>query len=304
MKNEIPIIIDNNPNLGYEKKSWMYFLVIPVMMILTLWVAIKKKVLGPKLKINTFWFDGISPICREVKENATGWRALDIIYNYRPGEDKSFNGRATDFWNHLNNIVALRNRLRLVNKLLRENLQEFSHNTNEIRLLSVASGSAQGVIGVMKEFKDKGISIKAILLDLDPTAIEHSKELSKKAGVINQITFINKSAKELEKVVKDFQPHVIEVVGFLEYRPHQKAIELIKRVYSLLVPSGVLLTSTVSPSLESLFSYYVGNWPMFYRNLEQFIDIVTKGGFKQENIKIIYEPLKVQKIAVCRKVIS
>jgi len=37
---------------------------------LAFWVALKKKILGPNLKINTLWFDGLSPTCREMKENA------------------------------------------------------------------------------------------------------------------------------------------------------------------------------------------------------------------------------------------
>lgn len=301
MEDKISVIIDNNANLGYEKKRWMYFLMIPIMIILTLWVAIKKKVLGPKLKINTFWFDGLSPMCREVKENATNWKALDIIYNYLPGKDKSFSGRSTDFWNQLNNIRALRNRLRLVKQKLKDVIENLLIKESEIRLISIASGSAQGVIDVMAEFKQKDIFIQAIFLDLDPTAIEHSKKLAEKAEVINQIIFINKSVRELEEVASEFKPHIIEVVGFLEYRPKEKAIELMRRIRRLLVPNGVLITSTISPNSESLFIYYVANWPMIYRTLKQFIEITTKGGFDPEDTEIIYEPLKVQKIAICQK---
>ena len=298
---KIPVIIDENPNLGYEKKSRMYFLMIPIIWLLALWVAIKKKILGPNLKINTFWFDGASLICRTVKENATTWKALDIIYNYSPGKNKSFSGRITDFWNQLNNIKALRNRLKLVQQKLREEIKSLLIKEPEIRLLSIASGSAQGVIEVMSEFKQKDIPIKAIFLDRDLTAIEHSKKLAQEAGVINQIIFINKTTRELEEVTRGFSPNIIEVVGFWEYRSKEKAIELIRRIYDLLLPNGVLLISSISPNLESLFSYYVGNWPMYYRNLKQFIEIITKGGFKPQEIEIIYEPLKIQKVAICRK---
>jgi hypothetical protein len=298
---EIPVIVDDNPNLGYEKKSWFYFLMIPIIWILTLWVAIKKKILGPNLKINTFWFDGASLICRQVKENATAWKALDIIYNYSPGKDKSFGGRVTDFWNQLNNIKALRNRLRLVQQILREEIENLLNNESKIKLVSIASGSAQGIIEVMREFKQKGIFIQAIFLDKEPTAIEYSKKLAKEAEIINQITFVNKSTRELEGVISGFNPQIIEVIGFWEYRPKEKAIELVRRIYYLLPLSGVLLISTISPNAESLFSHYVGNWPMYYRNLNQFIEILTKGGFNPRDIKIIYEPLKIQKIAICRK---
>jgi len=300
---EIPVIIDDNPNLRYEKKSCIYFLMILFMFILTFWVALKKKVLGQKLKINTLWFDGISSVCREVKENATGWKALDIIYNYTPGKDKSAGGRISDLWNQLKNTMAMRNRLKLVKKELKEVIENLLTEESEIRLISIASGSAQGVIEIIKEFKKGGVLIKAIFLDLNPTAIEYSRRLAEQAEITNQITFINKSARELIEIAKEFNPNIIEVVGFLEYRPKEKAIELMKRIHYLLTPRGVMLTSSISPNLEKLFLYYVVNWPMFYRNLKQFIEIVTEGGFKPEDIKIIYEPLKIQKIAVCRKAV-
>lgn len=303
MKTKIPIVIDNDPSLGYERNDWTEIYKLPIMWILAFWVALKKKILGSKLKINTVWFDGLSPTCREVKENATTWRALDIIYNYCPGKDKSFEGKITDFWNGINNIKAVRNRLRLVKKLLKQSIQKFIENKKEIKLLSIACGSAQGIIEVIKEFKEKGIFIQAIFLDRDPTAIEYSKNLAKQAGVINQITFINKSTTDLENVVHGFEPDIVEVTGLLEYRPDEKAINLLKRIYNLLAPQGILITSNISPNLERPFTYWVGNWPMIYRTPKKLSEIIITAGFRPEYCKIIQEPLKIHSVVICQKVI-
>ncbi len=298
---EIPVTVDKNPNLGYEKRKWWYFLMLIWIWILTIWVVLKKKILGPNLKIHNFWFDGISPVCREVKENATTWKALDIVYNYIPGKDKSFSGQVTDFWSQLNNIKALRNRLKLVKHILRGIIENLSTKELEIRLLSIASGSAQGVIETMAEFKQKGIPIGAIFLDLNSAAIEHSKKLAQKAEVIDQITFINKGVNVLEEAVKNFNPHIVEIVGFLEYRPEEKAIKLAEKIYQLLLPGGVLLISNISNNLEHLFLHYVANWPMIYRSPKKLAELLIKGGFNSKNIKIIYEPLKIHEIAICQK---
>lgn len=303
MENKIPITIDNNSNLGYEKGK-IYFLIIPLMWILAILAAIKKKIFGHNLKINSFLVDGISPVCKEIKETSTSWRALDIIYNYEFKKRKGIEGKITDFWLNILNSQASRNRLRLIKQKLRETIKELIAKESKIRLLSIASGSAQGVIDIIKEFKQEGIIITAIFLDLDLSAIEHSKELAKKAKVIEQITFINKSVRELEEIVKGFNPNIIEIVGFLEYRSREKAIELTARAYRLLTPNGILLMSTISNSLESFFLYYVMNWPMIYRSPKQFAEIIIKGGFNSKNSEIICEPLKIQKIAVCRKFIS
>jgi hypothetical protein len=299
----IPTKIDNDPLIGYEKNSWVDTLKLPLIFGLAFWVALKKKIFGPNLKINTFWFDGASPTCKKVKENATTWRALDIIYNYSPGKDKSFSGRITDFWNNLKNIKAVRNRLRLIKKQLRENIKKFINNDQEkeIRLVSIASGSAQGVIEVMKEFKQKGIFIKAIFLDKDPTAIEYSKNLARKAGVFDRITFVNKSTTDLESVVSGFRPHIIEVTGLLEYRPNEKALNLLKRIQNFLTSGGVLLTSNIAPNPERYFSYWVGNWPLIYRTERELSELVVKAGFNTKNCQIIKEPLKFHNIVICVK---
>jgi len=299
----IPTIIDSDPSVGYEKNSWVDTLKLPLILGLALWVALKKIILGPNLKINTFWFDGASPICKKVKENATTWRALDIIYNYSPGKDKSFRGRITDFWNNLKNIKAVRNRLKLIKQQLRENIKKFIKNKlqKEVRLVSIASGSAQGVIEVMKEFKQKGIFIKAIFLDKDPTAIEYSRNLARNAGVFDQITFVNKSTTDLESVVSGFRPHIIEVTGLLEYRPDEKGLNLLKRIHNFLTPGGVLLTSNITPNPERYFSYWVGNWPMIYRTERELSKLVAEAGFNTKNCQIIKEPLKFHNIVICIK---
>jgi len=298
---KISVIVDDNPDLGYEKKSRFYFFMIPIIWLLVLWVAIKKKILGPNLKINTFWFDGASRICRQVKENAATWRALDIIYNYSPGKDKSFDGRITDFWNNLLSVRATRNRLRLLKYYLKKEIQNCFINYSEVRLISIASGSAQGVIEVIEEFKEK--SIKAIFLDLDPTAIEHSKKLAEGRGIKDKIIFINRSARDLEEVARGFQPHIVEVVGFLMYRPKEKAIKLIERIHRILAPSGILLVSQDNHILEKFFLYYVVNWPLIFRSPEKFAELLIKGGFNPKHCKIIYEPLKMHGLAICRKII-
>lgn len=301
MDNEIAITNENDASIGYEKGDWLDIMRFPIMLVLAFWVALKKNFFGPKLEINTFWFDGSSAICKAVKENATNWKALDIIYNYQPGKDKSLEVRVTDFWNGLKNIKAVRNRLRLVKRLLRKNIEELHKNGHEVRLLSIASGAAQGIIEIMKEFQHGDVIIKAIFLDRDPIAISHAKDLAKQAGVISQITFANTSTRELKNIVGEFKPHIVEVIGLLEYRPTEKAISLLKRIYDLLAPGGVVITSNIIPNLENFFSYWVVNWPMIYRTSDQLSEIIIKAGFNAKNCKIIMEPLRIHNVAICKK---
>jgi len=303
-KNEkIQIIIDENPNLKYEKKSKFYFLMLPFIWLLTIWVAIKKKIFGPNLKTNTLWFDGLSSFAREVKDNATRWRALDIVYNHPIYQDKNFiDIKITEFWWHnLLSTRATRNRLRLLKHILKNEIQNYLNQYPEVRIISVASGSAQGMIEVMKDLKEK--PIKALFLDLDISALEYSKKLAQKAKIEDKIIFVNKSAKELENIAKEFPPHIVEVVGFLMYRPKEKAINLVQRIYRILVPSGVLIISQDNYIAERFFLYFVVNWPIIFRSPNEFTEILINGGFNPKHCKIIYEPLKMHGIAICKKII-
>jgi len=44
MENEIPVIIDNDPSVGYEKNSWVDTLKLPLILGLAFLVALKKKI--------------------------------------------------------------------------------------------------------------------------------------------------------------------------------------------------------------------------------------------------------------------
>ena len=154
----ISAIVDKNPDLGYERNRWSSIYRLPLMWILALWVALKKKIWGPNLKINTYWVDGISPVCKEIKERATTWKALDIIYNRKFGQKKDFGEMVADFWLKILNAQEVRNRLKLTKQKLKEEIEEClkrDQTGSRVRLLSIASGSAQGVIEVIQEFKQK-----------------------------------------------------------------------------------------------------------------------------------------------------
>ena len=293
------IVKDQDGSLGYEKRRRLYILSLPIIWILTFWVAFKKKVLRIEPKINTFWFDGLSLPCREIKEGAGSWYALDIIYNFEFGQQNGIRGKVSDYWIGMINAQAVRNRRKLAKRELDKAVREVAQENKGIRLLSIASGSAQSVIEVIAKLKD--IDIKVILLDLDPLAIDYSRGLARNYGVEDKITFIKESASNLEGVIKGVRPHIIEMIGFLDYRPHRKAVRLVEEIYKLLLPGGKFLTANTCPNPEQHFLKWVINWQMIYRKPEELGRILVEGGFAPENCQIIYEPHKVQCVAICQK---
>ena len=294
MGKELAIKIEIDQSEFYEKKKWLYRLSLPLMWALTGWVFLKKNTFGVR-DINTFWFDGASRHCREIKEGVASWRALDIIYNFRFGCD----GKASDFWIGMINAQAVRNRLKTVKRELKKAIQKIAEKENEVRVLSIACGSAQAVIETIVELR--GIEINTLLLDIDPGALDHAKMLAVKHGVEKNISCVAGSISHINEVVSAFNPQIIEMVGFLDYRPDAKAIKLIEKIYKLLPSGGIFLTANICPNPEQGFMKWVIDWPMIYREADEFGKMLVKGGFSPENLEIFCEPLRVHAVAVGRK---
>jgi hypothetical protein len=91
------------------------------------------------------------------------------------------------------------------------------------------------------------------------------------------------------------------MVGFLEYRPFDKAVKLVTFIYQVLEKGGVFLVSQIAPNAESFFLKEVINWPMIYRKPEELAKILSLAGFSLDNCTFYREPLKVHYIAECKK---
>lgn len=290
--------IDLSKDINFEKKSGItnFFSEI-LFLLIAFWVWIKK-IFNPKLKTNFIFYDGKSNSCREIKENSGGWRALDVVYNYKQGEENSF----ADFWWRIMNAQAVRNRLRIVKYLLSKNIKEISDKGEEVRIISIASGSAQGVLESVFEAKKKGILVKAVLIDLDPTALEHAKSIAQNLNIDNQIQYANKRASSLVDIAKEFNPNIIEMVGFLEYRNKEKSIKLVRSIYESLSDKGVFLTSQISQNIEVFFIEQVLNWKMIYRKPKDSKEILLGAGFNAKKCNFFWEPLKIHYVMECKKI--
>ncbi len=299
--NRATIVYDKG--LDYEKKRFAYYLALPIMNLLAVWVLIKKAIarkIGYKIYTNTFWFDGLCKESRMVKEDATTAQALNFLYNYEFNIRSGIKGRFADFWGAMINVQALRNRFKIVKRELTKAVEEL-RTLDEVRIVSIAAGSAQAVLEVIEKAVQGGANIKGLILDLDPRAIEYSRKLAGQKKLADRIVFVNKGANSIQKSCRDFRPHIIEMVGFMDYRPHKRAIRLVQRIYSLLEPSGFFITCNIRHNREAFFLKYVVDWEMIYRSPEMLADIISRGGFSPEATKIIYEPHKIHGVVVARK---
>ncbi len=302
MSLDISVVEEIGAKALFEKRRWSYFLMLPMMWMLIGYVMIKKKIYkllgksGPK--INTWLFDGLGLSCRQIKESAASWKALDIIYNHQFGKNRSIGNIIDDFWIGMMNAQSVRNRLKLVKQEIRRAILQFN-GQEEIRLVSLACGSAQAIIEVMAELKEKGIKVRAILLDIDQTALDYALDLAERYQVASQIKTMKANVSQIAKVSRDFKPHIVEMLGFLDYFPQDSAIKLAIKVRESLDVKGVFLTCNICHNPEEEFLKWVINWPMIYRSPNELAEVAIKAGF--DDYRLIYEPLKIHGIIIAQK---
>ncbi len=287
----------------FENNKLPYVLTMPISWMITLWVIVKKfacRVIGiaPDEIQNSIFFDKFGPKLRKIKEGAASWKALDVIYHHKFGQNKTIVGKLEDFWIGMMNAQSVRNRFKLINIKLAEVLNNFPQE-EEIRMISLACGSAEVVIDTIASFKRSGKIIRVILVDIDTDALVYASQLAEKYGISDQVETKNTSVTQIRHIARDFKPHVVEMLGLLDYLPKEKAIKLIQKIHESLLPGGYFLTCNIKHNLEMHFLRFVINWPMIYRSKNELEYIVVGGGFL--HTEIVYEPLKIHGIAIGQK---
>jgi len=291
-------------------KGILPYILHPISLVLTSYVFIKKiickKIFGRLPKINSIFFDGACEYLSNNKDinapmlaklSAGSDRSMELVYKYRfRRPTKKWNdwlaARVSDFWQDMRNCRALRNRLKIARQILHQSVAQFDKNS-EIRVISLACGSAEAVLEVIARYKKAGVLVKVILIDLDPASLEKAENNAKKLGVSDQVQIVRDNALHA-KIFADFKPHIIEMFGLMEYLGDQSANCIFKDVHEILEEKGIFLTSCISPNMEEWFVKVVINWTMIYRAKEDLATLAEKAGFTK--CEVYVEPVGVHNV--------
>lgn len=290
------ISVDKDPQLKYEingfgRKTINFFL-IPILNSLP--PSFHNKVKKTNQKAG-----------QVVKEKTTH-AALETLYH--KGSNLKFNkkhfleGFFHEVWFNTNNAKAVRNRLKLVKRLITKAILDRKNQTS-ISVLSIASGSARAVA---ESILAAGVSskIESFFLDRSDKAIEYSK------GLVDELSLLEKSNTKVEWIQDtansfpqyiDQKLDIVEMVGLLDYFDDEKVVRIFNTIYSNLNEGGVMISSNIVDNSERKFLDKAIGWKMIYRYGEEFAELAEKAGFQKGNIEVIYEPLKVHVIIVAYK---
>lgn len=289
---KIKIYLDND-NI-YEKNSsirkFFNFLFLPVLNNLPRKLFVKS-----------------SKKAQTVSKHATKHNALEVVYSFNYKLDLKegiVQGIFTYAWNLTNNAKALRNRLKLVKKEIIKSIKEI--NKDSIVIASLACGSTRAVIEAVNEIRKLGINkdFKIYAVDKNKDALESSKKLAKDYKIDHLFTWYQSSVNQfLDSINENFD--IVEMVGFLDYKEEDKAIELFNKIYNKLNDNGIFITGNIRYNPEMKFLINVVGWPhLIFRTEDDLIRIIKQSKLKNYDIEIIKEPQNIHMIIVIRKLLN
>lgn len=293
MKRYVDIYIDRDAKVDYEKAG-LFRKIIGLSWIKPL--AHFKKIGNRLLKY--------SPTAYQVKKYATNFKALELMYTYSWFETKGMSiitRLVTHLWFNILNCKAVRNRLKLVKKILKKSIISLSQE--KVTIISLGSGSARAIIETIAELREKdyGYQIKAILVDRSRNALLYSEKLARQYGVADSIICVKGLLEEFIKNCRENPPDIVEMVGVMDYFDDEQAIDVVSKIYTLLSPRGILITCNIKNNPERKFLTRIVGWSMIYRDKQELAEIIILSGFSPRQIELIYEPLGIHGLVVATK---
>jgi hypothetical protein len=251
-----------------------------------------------------------------LKHHAMEWTAIEAIYTENDWLQKKvsiWERFVTSILCRVENIVATRNRLRNTKReMFWEILDQLRHDKDEIRIVSLASGSARSSIeviaAILKIHPELLNRFKLWFVDADPKAYDFAKQLAaeKFPGLEQHLEFWQtkisgkaEGLKKLSEFLAKIKPTIVEMVGFGDYLSDEKAIGIFSAIYANLEPGGLLITNNVKPNDEQRFLEVVVTWTMINREEEAVLANLAKAGFVV--VKTLNEPTDIQTVYAARK---
>lgn len=237
-----------------------------------------------KLRGRSLFFGWIHWMLAEVHYGVTTARALHAIYAapivFR--NVKGMRDRIARFWFLFPPAMGLRNRLKWVCNTTTQHLDFVAKKRQSIKMLSLASGSADGLIAAVKSFKEAAAKfpdvccdLTLVLVDLNEKTLLQAEATAKECGLSVSWGECKEAAiqiratdlKEFLESVDDDQFDIIEFIGFLDYLDSDGIKQWIRKTVPKLKEDGVLLVSfTLMTVWWPVIRWIVGWIRLVYRS--------------------------------------
>jgi len=218
-----------------------------------------------------------SPLIAESFRRPGSWQSMRIVYE---------NANPVDYLDRMalrNNPISIetRNRRKLVVPKLAQMLRECRQD-GLVNVLGVGAGP--GVL-IQEAILQSGLGpgeVQAYLFDLDPEAGTQGRELASRNGLADRVAFFAADAREIAAKLPDVHPHVVKVVGLLEYLTDDEVVALLSTLRDVMSDGGRLLTHgfddrfQAGRSLRRMFGLTHN-----YRTGQHIDELLKRAGFNQ-----------------------
>lgn len=335
---EFSLLLNSHTLEMKEHSRWLYVILWPLMMLYAYWAVpkvwcyrlylsvfrrplpnanddeqkqfMKRWWLGPQ---RSLWlFDGywLGERVRNGVMTSEALDGIDAIPVLRlRGQLNSFGGRLVRFWLNQPDGQAVRNRLRITYKeILQElcRLWETRQSEQKICVLSLACGSAQATVEALAMFlaaySDAKGNIELHLVDLSGSSLMRAIHLAKERGVQSHVFIHIQDVKSFVREQPTNSWDIVEMVGFLDYRPWKSAVEICREIRRIMRVKGLFISAHIGPSPWSFVVRWVINWPLLIRRtVTEYKQILHQAGFAEREIKMRDEPHRIHSVGVCHK---
>lgn len=233
---------------------------------------------------------------KKVIEKATTHEAIEVLYkNGEPEKAKNILQKFFYYiWFSTDNPKAIRNRLRLVERELRNAINENISEGRDVSILSIASGSSRAILDSLDGTITQEKNVLVTFLDKSGAANKYSKKLTLARNYPSnyQFQWVKNTASRFPAYYKGLLlPNIVEVVGLFDYFKDKGILKLFSLIYKHLPEDGIFITSNIADNHERKFVTNVVGWKMIYRNPEDFYKLAVKAGFDPFKIKFFKEHL-------------
>jgi 2-polyprenyl-3-methyl-5-hydroxy-6-metoxy-1,4-benzoquinol methylase len=178
-----------------------------------------------------------SPLIRESIARPGGWRSMNIVYANEPPVD--WMDRMAVRYNPIS--MATRNRRKLVTAKLTTIVNSFAESI-PLQLLGVGAGPGLHLQDAIVRSGRARDGVKIWLIDRDAESFEFGRQCARERGLQERVEYIQGDACAIRSVLPNVSPHVIKIVGLLEYLTDEQAVQLLVSLREVIHPTGRLLT--------------------------------------------------------------
>ena len=215
-----------------------------------------------------------------------GWRSMVISYDDSPTQvaDRILVGSGVM-------AMALRNRFRLVRRLLRDIINA---GPPPVQVLCLGAGPGRITLDAMASASEES---RATLVDLNPEAFDYGRQLAEQHGLSDRVRFCEGDVRcGLGKMLTE-PPHVVKMIGLCEYLTDEQVVE-IAAAAGAVMPAGapIIFNNITRRHGNDRFLRRVFGLHMNHRSVSALTRLMAQAGFGDFDVHP--EPLGVYNVIV------